>query len=78
MAPESVNEQSVYSTESDCWSIGVIAYTLLSGKLPFQSDEKGSLMDEIEAAKYEWTKEFHHISEDARSFVWRILKKEPE
>ena len=34
MAPEVVKKED-YCTKSDCWSIGVIAFALLTGELPF-------------------------------------------
>ena len=39
VAPEVLGEQR-YSEASDIWSIGVVAFTLLSGQLPFYDDNK--------------------------------------
>ena len=39
VAPEVLGEQR-YSEASDVWSIGVVAFTLLSGQLPFYDDNK--------------------------------------
>ena len=40
MAPEVVKKDP-YCTKSDCWSIGVIAYALLTGELPFRIRDVG-------------------------------------
>lgn len=41
-APE-VLEDQYYGVESDYWSIGVVAYVLLSGVMPFYADDKSEL-----------------------------------
>lgn len=40
MAPEVV-KKNPYCTKSDCWSIGIIAYALLTGELPFRLKDAG-------------------------------------
>ena len=48
-APE-VLSQHEYSKHCDYWAIGIIAYTLLSGSLPFYCVNKTDLMKQIEEA----------------------------
>ncbi|TYJ56236.1 hypothetical protein B9479_003081 [Cryptococcus floricola] len=59
----------------DCWSIGVIAYTLLSGYPPFRSDDRMGLLVEMTRAKIMfhdryWSK----VSGPAKEFVKAMLE----
>jgi calcium-dependent protein kinase len=80
MAPE--NLQHVYYTSSDIWSIGVMAYHLLCGKLPFNDRTNPSnpslrkiwysiLHEEVSLTSSRW----ENISDDAKDFVKICLQK---
>ncbi|ODO04909.1 hypothetical protein I350_05519 [Cryptococcus amylolentus CBS 6273] len=63
----------------DCWSIGVIAYTLLSGYPPFRSDDRMGLLVEMTKAKIMfhdryWSK----VSSPAKEFVKAMLEVDPK
>ena len=64
MAPEAINR--CYDKRYDLWSIGVIAYRLLSGKFPFFETHGKDLDENIFSFDYnfagaEWT----YISQEA-------------
>jgi len=64
-------------TESDMWSLGVIAFVLLSGYMPFSGDDD-AIRSSIMSASYKWKPHrWDHISSDARSFVQDLLKVKP-
>lgn len=46
MAPEIVNEKT-YDLRVDVWSVGVIAYILLSGRPPFKGKTKQEIFNSI-------------------------------
>ncbi|WVQ77411.1 hypothetical protein IAR50_007096 [Cryptococcus sp. DSM 104548] len=63
----------------DCWSIGVIAYTLLSGYPPFRSDDRMGLLVEMTKGKIMfhdryWSK----VSGPAKEFVKAMLEVDPK
>lgn len=81
MAPE--NLSSKYHTTSDIWSIGVMTYQLLCGKLPFNDDKyplsprlnviwKEILLGNPSFKENQW----NSVSESARDFVATCLNKE--
>ena len=53
MAPEVINGN--YDKRCDLWSIGVIAYRLLSGKFPFFGTEDKDLDEKILTSDYDFT-----------------------
>jgi len=77
-APELV-EGKPYDKNADIWSLGIIAYLLLSGDVPFQHPDDKKLMnmivyDEVKYPVYTWKK----ISPEAQDFVKKILVKDPK
>jgi polo-like kinase 1 len=59
----------------DIWSLGVIAYTLLFGKPPFETSEVKTTYEKIKACDYS----FPHskVSDSAKQFVMKMLKLNP-
>ncbi|KAK2715730.1 hypothetical protein QYM36_010338 [Artemia franciscana] len=76
VAPEVVNfEQIGFAT--DMWSIGVIAYVLLSGLSPFMGDSDVETMANVTIARYDFDDEaFDDISKEAKEFISNLLVKE--
>ncbi len=53
MAPEALLGHP-YSTSMDVWSIGVLLYMMVSGELPFESDDDKELVNSIKHASFEF------------------------
>lgn len=81
MAPENLSYG--YHTTSDIWSLGVMAYQLLSGKLPFNDKEnpgnpsiariwKGILHEDPVLTGTRWEK----VSPEAKDFIKKCLEKD--
>lgn len=67
-----------YSLKADLWSVGVITYAYMTGKLPFFSYSKEELMEitqtkEVSFNESIWTK----YSKSAQDFVQSLLNKNP-
>jgi Ca2+-binding EF-hand superfamily protein len=74
MSPQVIQRQ--YTDKADLWSCGVIAFMLLSNKLPFEGETTNAMAKKI--LKYEWDKEFHgeewkEISSEAKQFISHLL-----
>ncbi|XP_064135882.1 myosin light chain kinase family member 4 [Loxodonta africana] len=76
LAPEVVNYDFV-SFPTDMWSVGVIAYMLLSGLSPFLGDNDAETLSNILACRWDLEdEEFQGVSEEAREFISKLLIKE--
>ena len=78
MAPE-VLKRHLYTAACDMWSLGVVAYILLSGRRPFHSRDRQEKIERILHTEPNWQSHaWTHVSHAAIDFVKRLLIKEPE
>uniref|UniRef100_A0A8B9PXZ0 Myosin light chain kinase family member 4 n=1 Tax=Apteryx owenii TaxID=8824 RepID=A0A8B9PXZ0_APTOW len=76
LAPEVVNYEFV-SFPTDMWSVGVIAYMLLSGLSPFLGDDDNETLNNILACSWNFEdEEFQDVSDEAKDFISKLLIKE--
>lgn len=78
VAPEVLTRQG-YGQEADLWSIGVILFLILCGKLPFDGANHDEIINatikaEIKVASAVWAA----LSEDARDIIKKMLHKDPK
>uniref|UniRef100_A0A3B1IS90 Protein kinase domain-containing protein n=1 Tax=Astyanax mexicanus TaxID=7994 RepID=A0A3B1IS90_ASTMX len=75
-APE-VHNSDFVTTATDMWSVGVLAYVLLSGLNPFAAESTQKMIEHISNAEYVFDSEaFREISIEGMDFVDRLLIKE--
>jgi calcium-dependent protein kinase len=78
-APEVMEAKgmSEYTESCDLWSLGVLTYVMLSGKVPFH----GSILEQLKVMKAERydmsSAPWPAIPRDARDFVRRLIKANP-
>jgi calcium-dependent protein kinase len=77
MAPQVL--QGIYSSQADLWSVGVIAYTLLSSTKPFYHKSKRCMVDMIMRGKLYFDETvWKPISDDAKDFVSKLIVVDPK
>ncbi|KAM4596003.1 LOW QUALITY PROTEIN: striated muscle preferentially expressed protein kinase-like, partial [Polymixia lowei] len=72
MAPEMVRGE-VVGPSADIWSLGVLTYILLSGRLPFQEKDPEQTKAKILAAKFDPSKLHSNVSQSASTFIKKLL-----
>ena len=77
IAPEILYDQGEgHSFEVDVWSVGVILYTLLVGRPPFQTSNVQKIYDRIRRNEYEIPPEAN-LSPEAQQLIRQILSQRP-
>lgn len=75
-APE-IHQCDMVSSVTDMWSVGVLAYVLLSGLNPFTAETNQQMIDNISNAAYSYDDEsFKQVSVEALDFTDRLMTKE--
>ncbi len=64
-----------HSYEVDVWSLGVIAYALLFGKPPFETNDVKATYEKIKICDYSFPKS--NVSQTAKDFITKMLKVNP-
>jgi serine/threonine protein kinase len=77
MAPELIHGD--YDAKADIWSLGVIAFMLLSSSMPFYGENRNAVIDHILHGKYKFrSKRWQQVSTEAKDFVMSLLRRRPE
>eukprot|EP00128_Syssomonas_multiformis_P010655 Colp12_sorted_trinity150504_noHs@29329 len=67
-----------YDTAVDMWSLGVVAYVILSGCEPFRDKDEFKTYRRITHCEFHFPEEvWGSISDEARNFICRLLVKDP-
>jgi len=76
IAPEIIEGKGGHSYEVDTWSLGVIIYTLIVGKPPFETPDVKLTYKKIKACNYSFPDTIP-MSDAAKSLISRILNLDP-
>ena len=76
-APEIIVDEP-YSKPVDLWSLGVITYLMVSGKLPFNSDDENEIARQVVYDDPNYTRNpiWKSISQECLDFIKRLLEKD--
>jgi polo-like kinase 1 len=77
IAPEVLEGRSGHSYEVDIWSLGVIIYTLIIGKPPFETNDVKATYRRIKQNSYSFP-EHIPISAAAKDLISSILTSDPQ
>jgi len=78
MAPEIILSD-VYDKTVDYWSIGVMTFVMLSGRLPFFSKKTNLKFQKIASAEFDMDgPEWDNISAAAKDFIANLIVKDPK
>lgn len=81
ISPDLITKKE-YSTKTDIWSCGILAYYIIAGRIPYNAKTLNELLKEIKEAKFtensftgsEWGK----ISPECKKFIAKMLETDPE
>ncbi|KAK7686239.1 hypothetical protein QCA50_010459 [Cerrena zonata] len=74
-APEVINQLAYDGSLSDIWSCGVILFALVSGRLPFNDEDSGRVLEAVRAGKYEMPTD---IDPHAQDLIAKMLVYDPQ
>ena len=76
MAPEIINKKNYLPYYSDIWSLGVLLYTMIYGRFPFNAKDNDTLFDLINEGKVEFPEDIE-ASEEVKNLIKKIIVVEP-
>lgn len=76
LAPEMVRRES-YGCKVDVWGAMVVIFSLVTGNLPFYSEVKRDLIDQILNKDLDLVLSAYDLSEEARAFLTAGLERDP-
>jgi serine/threonine protein kinase len=74
MPPEMLNRRP-YTRSVDWWSLGILAFELVTGRPPFQSDNQNRLYRMISQEPVKFPR---FVTDDAQDLIGRLLDRDPE
>jgi serine/threonine protein kinase len=78
MAPEVLGDQEFLGPPCDVWSLGVILFALVCGRLPFDGTSYNDVKQKVKEGKYTFSDlERTSLSHEVKDLLSKILRKNP-
>ena len=77
MPPEIINKKKYLPYYSDIWSLGVLLYTMIYGRFPFNAKDEDSLFDLINEGKLEFPHDIE-TSDEVKNLIKKIIVVQPD
>jgi serine/threonine protein kinase len=71
-------KKELYDNKTDIWSLGIMIYTILRGRLPFNSNDKKITIQNISTEEIDFTshEKLKNISDKCKDMMKRMLNKD--
>ncbi|KAL3285163.1 hypothetical protein HHI36_019282 [Cryptolaemus montrouzieri] len=76
ISPEVLSEE-LATPQTDIWTVGVLTYLMLSGKLPFSGEDENETRQNILFVRYRFEHLFKEVSQEATRFLMLLFKRHP-
>lgn len=76
IAPEVLAEEPAYP-QTDIWSVGVIAYLMLSATSPFRGSDDNETKANITFARYRFENLYKEVTPEATRWLMYVFKRAP-
>jgi len=76
MSPEIINKKKYLPYYSDIWSLGILLYTMIYGKFPFNANNNDDLFNLINEGKVEFPEDIN-TSNEVKNLIKKIIVVEP-
>lgn len=75
-APEVLGDEPAYP-QTDIWSVGVLAYIMLSGTSPFRGNDENETRANISSCRFRFENLYREITPEVSRFFMFIFKRTP-
>ena len=77
VAPEVLEGE--YTNQVDMWSLGVVLYVMLSGKVPFPGSTKSEVFEKLKAGYFTFShKPFRYCSLEVKDLISKLIHRDPK
>lgn len=73
-APEVIKNEEVTLPYTDIWSVGVLAYILMSGHSPFKGSDAKETAQNVVYVRYLFDRLYPEVTQEAIRFILTVFK----